>query len=36
MNVTPVVNLIGDFSDAAQKVAPALAGLGFITADSSS
>jgi hypothetical protein len=31
MDVTPVVNLIGDFTDAGQKIAPALAGLGFIT-----
>ena len=31
MDVTPVVNLIGDFTDAGQKIAPALAALGFIT-----
>jgi hypothetical protein len=31
MDVTPVVNLIGDFTEAAQKVTPALAALGFIT-----
>ena len=31
MDVTPVINLIGDFTDAAQKIAPALAALGFIT-----
>ena len=31
MDVTPVVNLIGAFNDAGQKIAPALAALGFIT-----
>ena len=31
MDVTPVVNLIGAFTDAGQKIAPALAALGFIT-----
>ena len=31
MDVTPVLNLIGNFTDAAQKIAPALAALGFIT-----
>jgi hypothetical protein len=31
MDITPLVNLIGSFTDAAQKVAPALAALGFIT-----
>ena len=31
MDVTPVVNLIGDFTDAGQKIAPALAAFGFIT-----
>jgi hypothetical protein len=31
MDVTPVLNLIGDFTDAGQKIAPALAALGFIT-----
>lgn len=31
MDVTPVVNLIGDFTDAGQKIAPALAALGLIT-----
>jgi Type IV secretion system pilin len=31
MDVTPVVSLIGDFTDAGQKIAPALAALGFIT-----
>jgi hypothetical protein len=31
MDVTPVVNLIGSFTDAGQKVAPALAAMGFIT-----
>ena len=31
MDVTPVVNLIGVFTDAGQKIAPALAGFGFIT-----
>ncbi len=31
MDVTPVINLIGVFTDAGQKIAPALAGFGFIT-----
>jgi hypothetical protein len=31
VDVTPVVTLIGDFTDAGQKIAPALAALGFIT-----
>jgi hypothetical protein len=30
MDVTPVVNLIGEFTDGAQKIAPGLAGLVFI------
>ena len=31
MDVTPIVTLIGDFTEAGQKIAPALAALGFIT-----
>ena len=31
MDVTPVVTLIGDFTDAGQKIAPAMAAFGFIT-----
>ena len=31
MDVTTVINLIGVFTDAGQKIAPALAGFGFIT-----
>ena len=31
MDVPPVINLIGVFTDAGQKIAPALAGFGFIT-----
>jgi hypothetical protein len=31
VDVTPVVTLIGDFTEAGQKIAPALAALGFIT-----
>jgi type IV secretion system pilin len=31
MDVTPLLTLIGDFTDAGQKLAPALAGFGFIT-----
>ena len=30
MDVTPVLRLIGDFTDAARAVAPPLAGLGFV------
>ena len=30
MDVTPVLRLIGDFTDAGRAVAPALAGLSFI------
>ncbi|HEY1294502.1 MAG TPA: hypothetical protein VGJ60_15600 [Chloroflexota bacterium] len=33
MDVAPVLNLIGNFTDAAQKIAPALAALGFITSE---
>jgi hypothetical protein len=29
MDVTPDVNLIGSFTDAGQKIAPALAAMGF-------
>jgi hypothetical protein len=31
MDVTPVVRLIGDFTDAGRAIAPALAAFGFIT-----
>jgi hypothetical protein len=31
MDVTPVVNLIGSFTDAGQKIAPPLAAMGFVT-----
>ena len=31
MDVTPVLHLIGYFSDAARAVAPALAGLSFVS-----
>lgn len=31
MDVTPVATLIGDFTDAGQRIAPAMAALGFIT-----
>lgn len=31
MDVTPLINLIGDFTDAGQKIAPALAAFGCIT-----
>src|SRR5437016_3971358 len=31
MDVTPVLHLIGSFSDAGRAVAPALAGLSFVT-----
>ena len=31
MDVAPILRLIGDFTDAGRAVAPALAGLGFIT-----
>jgi len=30
MNVTPVVSLLGQFTEVARAVAPALAGLGFV------
>ena len=31
MDVAPILRLIGDFTDAGRAVAPALAGLSFIT-----
>lgn len=31
MDVTPIVTLIGDFTEAGQKPAPALAAFGFVT-----
>jgi hypothetical protein len=31
MDVTPVVRLIGDFTDAGRAIAPVLAAFGFIT-----
>ena len=31
MDVTPILNLIGVFTDAGQKVVSALAGFGFLT-----
>jgi Type IV secretion system pilin len=31
MDVAPILTLIGDFTDACQKIAPALAAFGFVT-----
>jgi hypothetical protein len=31
MDVTPVVNLIGSFTNAGEKIAPGLAAMGFVT-----
>jgi Type IV secretion system pilin len=31
MDVAPILTLIGDFTDAGQKIAPALAAFGFVT-----